>query len=546
MSAVARYTIYPTDWLALIATLVVLVLIRNRTRRPLPPGPPKIPFVGNAFGIPQNQAWLAYRDMAKQYGDVIALQAFGQTVIVLSSMTAAVDLLEKRSAIYSDRPDSMAIKLIGWDWNLALKRYGNEWRRARRLFWRHFQPNMVPKYHSAQQREARRFLRHLLDGQNDIDGRIKLSLTKTILSSVHGIPAEEATRYYVEILTRSEAGIAEAFTQGALLVDFLPWLRHIPSWVPGTGWKRKIAVWRTEALTILDYPFEAALDAKRRGVMHTSVLSEILEDKPHIDGSQKDEDSKVIKEITSAAFGGKAFLLIGLSKSYTNATSPSPAGTDTTAATLVAFFCAMLLHPEVQTRAQFELDTVIGPDRLPEHADRPSLPYIIAIVKELLRWHIVAPLGVAHRCIEEDEYRGWRIPKGSVIIPAAWAMLHDPDVFPEPEVFRPERFLKDGELDQDTAYPEAITFGFGRRVCPGRHFASDALFISIACTLHAFTIQPALDEHGHPVPVEAKMTSGFLSYVEEFEYSIRPRSDAAEALLRASAGEGVLSGSSSF
>ncbi|KAJ3019070.1 hypothetical protein NUW54_g182 [Trametes sanguinea] len=80
----------------------------------------------------------------------------------------------------------------------------------------------------------------------------------------------------------------------------------------------------------------------------------------------------------------------------------------------------MIMHPEVQKRAQEELDAVVGSDRLPEHADRPSLPYTDAILKETLRWHNVAPLGMAHGCMEDDEYRGWTIPKGAAIMINLW------------------------------------------------------------------------------------------------------------------------------
>ncbi|KAI0369339.1 CyP450 monooxygenase [Pilatotrama ljubarskyi] len=501
------------DLLAIVAACFVFRAIQSRSRRSLPPGPRGLPVIGNAFDIPQKQAWLVYRDLAAQYGDVVALNALGQTLVIVSSMTAAVDLFEKRSAIYSDRQDSILAVLTGWTWNLAFKRYGDDWRRVRRLFWKHFQPNAVSKFRPVQQREARRFLRRLLEDQSDLDASIKLSLSATILSAIHGLPLEDVTDDYVRILNEAEDGIGEAFTPGAFLVEFFPWLRHVPAWFPGAGWQKKVVEWRGQAMAIVEVPYGAAQDAMKRGYGEPSVLSVLLSEMSHHD--EPEQGDQVIKETTAVAFG---------------------AGTDTTAATLLAFFCAMILHPEVQKRAREELDAVVGANRLPEQADRPSLPYVNAIVKELLRWHTVAPLGVAHRCMEEDEYRGWTIPKGAIIVPNAWAMLHDPDVFPEPEAFRPERFLKDGQLNPDVLDPERIAFGFGRRICPGRHFADDALFINVASVLHVFDIVPALDEHGQPIPVEARMTSGFLSYLEEFKYTIRPRSDAAEALIRADAG----------
>lgn len=85
-----------------------------------------------------------------------------------------------------------------------------------------------------------------------------------------------------------------------------------------------------------------------------------------------------------------------------------------------AFFLAMVQFPEAQKKAQCELDMVIGPDRLPEFADRDALPYVRALVKEVMRWHSVAPTAIAHRTVDKDEYKGYRIPAGSIIVPNSW------------------------------------------------------------------------------------------------------------------------------
>lgn len=83
-------------------------------------------------------------------------------------------------------------------------------------------------------------------------------------------------------------------------------------------------------------------------------------------------------------------------------------------------FLAMVMYPDAQKKAQQELDAVIGPDRLPEFSDRDSLPYLNAVVKEIIRWHTVVPLGVSHCVTEEDEYKGYRIPAGTILVPNAW------------------------------------------------------------------------------------------------------------------------------
>ena len=80
----------------------------------------------------------------------------------------------------------------------------------------------------------------------------------------------------------------------------------------------------------------------------------------------------------------------------------------------------MVLNPDVQKRAQEEIDRVVGTSRLPDMSDREGLPYIDAVVKEVLRWHPVTPLGVSHASSEDDTYKGYLIPKGAILVPNIW------------------------------------------------------------------------------------------------------------------------------
>ena len=88
-----------------------------------------------------------------------------------------------------------------------------------------------------------------------------------------------------------------------------------------------------------------------------------------------------------------------------------------------AAFLAMSLYPEVQRKAQDELDRIVGPGRLPDFDDLKSLVYIHAIIKESLRWHTVTPVGIPHRTVEDDFFRGYFVPAGSAIIANAWSVL---------------------------------------------------------------------------------------------------------------------------
>ncbi|KAI0772408.1 O-methylsterigmatocystin oxidoreductase [Trametes elegans] len=520
----------PLITFAIILCSALLAMRARAKRKSLPPGPRGLPIVGNFFDIPDARESLIYRDMAAQHGarsrcvfprdtqplastgDVFALHSLGRTIIVLSSREAASDLLEKRSAIYSDRPRSVLAHMTGWENNLAFMPYGETWRRVRRVMWREFQPSAALKYRAAQQREARRFLRHLLHETADLTSHARLAIAAMILTSIHGLPIEEVTHHFVDLLTNANSGIARIFSPAPFLVESLQWLRHVPAWFPGAGWQRRVASWKEQRREATETPYAAAKAAMHRPDATRSMIGELLDKTRTLPSEDyRLQEEELVKGIVATSF---------------------IAGTDTSSATLLAFFAAMIMFPQVQKRAQEELDTVVGLDRLPEHADRPSLPYVSAVVQETLRWHTVEPLGLPHCCMEEDEYRGWRIPKGAVVVPHVWSMLHDPKVYPDPEVFRPERYLRGGKLDQDAIDGVNVMFGFGRRFCPGKYFASDSLFITLASVLHVFDILPARDASGRPIPVEAKQSPGFFSYVEKFDCSIRPRSKAAEALIR--------------
>jgi cytochrome P450 len=194
------------------------------------------------------------------------------------------------------------------------------------------------------------------------------------------------------------------------------------------------------------------------------------------------------------------------------------------------FVLCTLLHPSIQRRAQAEIDKVVGHDRLPTLADRSDLPYLNACLKESSRWAPVGSEGVAHLSRVDDVYNGYLIPAGTVMIPNMWYkwylstlnahwpyyrnMAHDPEIYSDPLIFRPERFLgSNPEPDPD------FTFGFGRRVCPGQVLAQTSTYVLAAHLLALFDIIPAQGPDGEPIEVKAEFDGqGTVVYV----YARRP------------------------
>ena len=169
----------------------------------------------------------------------------------------------------------------------------------------------------------------------------------------------------------------------------------------------------------------------------------------------------------------------------------------------------MIAFPEVQRRAQAEIDAVVGRDRLPTFADAPRLPYVRAVIREVLRWRPGGPFSTPHVATEEDWYEGMYIPKGTVCISNVWHCNHDRSVFGEDaDQFRPERHLDErGELSPgptETYQAGHVSFGFGRRICVGKDLANESLFINTVRILWAAKLEPARDENGKDVPLDTE------------------------------------------
>jgi cytochrome P450 len=183
----------------------------------------------------------------------------------------------------------------------------------------------------------------------------------------------------------------------------------------------------------------------------------------------------------------------------------SGAGFETTSIALMWWTFAMVAFPEAQRRAQAELDAVVGRARLPTYADAPRLPYVRAIIREVLRWRPVARLGLPHVAAEDDWYDGMFIPKGATFMANIWHCNHDRSVFgDDADEFKPERHLGDSDEllpgPKETNLEGHVSFGFGRRVCVGRHLVNDSLFIYTATILWAASLKCGRDENGKELP----------------------------------------------
>ncbi|KAH9987430.1 CyP450 monooxygenase [Russula vinacea] len=506
------------DCFAISVFLYLLVVFRDHRRRgglPYPPGPPRWPIIGNLPDVPKDSPWRAYADMSKKYGaDIICLHVLSETVVVLNSVSAIKDLLEKRGKTYSDRPSWPIAEICDMDWPIFIIGMTELWRKGRKLLDRSLRIGAMVLYRHMMQEKTREFLAQLHANPKDFRAHLELLQGKFIMSLTYGYDLKDGDKM-LEAPVQVAKITTPLFLPGAVLVNNLPILRYIPSWVPYFSYEPLAQIVRKLSVRVRNEPIDFVKNALRNGTAIHSLAGEHLQESESLVGFERQKQEEVIGVVMGSLY---------------------QAGSDTTVSAMHSLFLALVLYPQVQRRAQAELDAVIGRDRLPTFDDRPRLPYIEALCKELMRWKMVTPMGLPHASSRDDVYKGFFIPKGSVMLANAWAILHDPEAYPDPEEFKPERFLsEDGSVRDDPTL--SLVFGFGKRICPGRHFVDDTIFIVTSSVLSVFKVTKARDENGNEIPVKAEVTSdrGIIIHPKRFECSILPRDKVAADLISANA-----------
>ncbi|KAK7695619.1 hypothetical protein QCA50_000255 [Cerrena zonata] len=475
----------PSSLFILDTTLVALGLyilrqyLISRNRPPVPPGPKGLPLVGNVLDMPTSYEWLAIAKWTKRWGDIIHVNVLGKRFIFLHSAEDTTALLDKRGTTYSDRPTfTMGGELVGWDGSLALTQYNDRFKEFRRYLSRVMgSKSALQPLHGLIEAESRKFLRRLIHTPEDVHEHIRKTAGAIIMMITYGYSVTEGKDPYVDMVDKAMENFTVTTTPGAFLVDVLPVLRYVPSWFPGANFQKLAGIWRTEVTEMVERPFAMVKEQMHEGVAVPSYARHLLETE-----TLTTEKELNIKWSAASMYAG---------------------GADTTVSATYSFFLAMTLHPEIQRKAQEEVDRVVGKDRLPTFADRENLPYVEAVINEVLRLNPVAPLGIPHRASQDDIYKGYLIPKDSIIIANIWALLRDPEIYPDPSAFNPDRYLS----SSPNRNPRDFVFGFGRRICPGLNLADASVFIACTMVLTTFDISKAV-ENGVVVEPSGEYTSG--------------------------------------
>ncbi|EXJ70648.1 uncharacterized protein A1O5_05638 [Cladophialophora psammophila CBS 110553] len=473
------------------------IMIQRKYRFPnLVPG---LPLIGNALQIPKIDQGPYLQKLGRQYGEMFTLK-FGSTYwVVANSRRVAYELLEKRASIYSSRMSlPMAHHIVSGEKRMVLMPYGESWRLQRKLMHQVLNISQQRIFKPFQDLESRALMYELLEQPQNWYLSLGRFSSSVILNVTFGRRTSHGDPRFLAIFKAQEEFVPYTMP-GASIVDSFPFLARIPVLKKFQPWR-----WKGDAIyerTIT--AFKQFLDDLERRVK---------------EGKQKDCFMTQLLASKEAKFtrDETAFIAVTLLE----------AGSDTTRNSLLEVVAGTALYPDWVPRARAELDEVCGKnaERLPTFDDIERLPMIRAAVKEAVRWRPTnTQTGVPHALTADDEFEGYRFPKGTVVTWNQWAIANDPNEYDQPERFYPDRFL-DEELDK----PQKghLGFGAGRRMCVGYNVAASNLFIAISRLIYCFDIE---QDQAHPIVVDKPFP--LTAVVEPYKVKFKPRSDAHRRLI---------------
>ncbi|XP_068655777.1 cytochrome P450 CYP82D47-like [Aristolochia californica] len=474
--------------LGIIALVLVNVLLvskrRNRGKNgalELPEAAGRWPIIGHLLALGGKQPLMrTLGALADKYGAAFVLWVGVHRTLVVSSAEFARECFTTHDKILASRPRSTAGKHLGSDYAMfGLSPYGPYWREVRKV--------VVSNLLSAQQVDLLKHVR-----STEIDFCIK-ELHKLWLKNGKALVAVEMKQYFKDLtlnnLARAICGkryfgsdvvedgkdvqkfheaISGLFYLGGIFVlsDAVPSLERLDIGGHVAAMKKNIK----ELDSIISVWLEEHRQSRLSGEKPANpdfidVLLSVIETT-----QIPDYDPEIMMKTTSWA------LIL--------------AGSDTTFITLTWALSLLMNNRHVLKKAQEELDSIVGKDRNVDGSDIKNLPYLQAIVKEILRLYPSVPLSVPHQAIEDCIIGGYHVPAGTRILTNLWKIQRDPRHWPEPDEFRPERFITTHKhVDMKGKHFEFIPFGSGRRMCPGASFALEVIHLTLARFLHGFHME---------------------------------------------------------
>ncbi|KAF2871562.1 cytochrome P450 [Massariosphaeria phaeospora] len=460
--------------------------------------PEWIPLIGRVWDIPRVHAYKRFKDWSDQYGPIFSVNIFGINHVWLASDRIANDLLSRRAMKHSDRPsiNQLADSKSEPEY-LPLLGYNEHWRRQRKIVTQFMNTSSKAQFRNLPYLELPQMLSELIESPDDYELFMENYTGRVISRLSFGDPL------HYDDIKRYSHGLLKAISPAAYVTNIIPQLKALPALL--SPWKREERARHDEERVFFMRMHGTVSSKMAAGTAQPSYMKEVLDNQP----------KSGLSDMEAAYIVG----MIGL------------AGVLTTSSTLMTYLLAMTLYPQWQTKVQEEIDRVCG-DRMPNLDDSPQMPILRSVVMELIRWRPITPSSIPHETTEDDVYDGYFIPKGTYIHPNQWAITREASMYPDPEVFNPDRWLNPAYptyKEPITKFPSIqnyTTFGYGRRICMGMDLVENEFFIAIGGMAWALNITKKRDAMGREIHVPQHEYSTYLiSRPKKFAFELKPRSE---------------------
>ncbi|KAJ4710270.1 putative Cytochrome P450 [Melia azedarach] len=428
----------------------------------LPPGPWKLPLVGNMHQLVGSHPHRGLRELAMKHGPLMHLKLGEASHFVISSAEAAKEVLKTHDLTFAQRPRLLAARAICYNYtDVAFAPYGDYWRQVRKICTLELlSAKRVQSYRSIREEEVSNLITSISS-----NARLSINFSKMIFSLINDITARAAFGGRCEDNEKFKQIFQKMLNQGAgfSLADMFPSVKFLEV-LSGVRFEQEKLV--KEAETILEKVINEHRSTirKRTGKGEPEDIVDVL---LHV---QKHGDL----EFPLTKDNIKAVVL-----------DMFVAGTESSSTTIEWAMSEMLKNPRVMEKAQTEVRKVFDKKGNVDEIGLDQLQYLKLVVKETMRLRPPAPLLLPRECRESCQIFGYDIPKGSKVIVNAWAIARDPSYWNDAESFYPERFL-DSSIDYKGTNFQFIPFGAGRRICPGITFGLANVELPLAQLLYHF------------------------------------------------------------
>ncbi|XP_015161082.1 cytochrome P450 CYP736A12-like [Solanum tuberosum] len=467
-------------WATVMVVLFVYAVYTNiQKRKRFPPGPTGLPILGHLHLLGKNPHQ-DLQKLAKKHGPIMYVRLGLVPTIVVSSADAAEKVLRRYDHIFASRPHHQTSQYLSYGQkNLAFAKYGPYWHNMRKLCTVHLLSNhKIHSFQSMRKQEVELLIESIkMEAHHHV--AVDLSAKITSLNANLTCLMVFGKKYMDEDFDKRgfKTVVQDAVHLAAMpnLGDFFPFLGVIDL----QGFTRKL---------------------KDLSKVFDEFLERIIDE--HVEYHDRKQTKDFVDTMMDIMKSGEAEFPFDRTHIKAILLDMLLASMDTTASSTDWILAELLRHPQVMKKLQKELQEVVGVERMVEESDLVNLNYLEMVVKEGMRLHPVGPL-FYHEAMEDCVVDGFQIHKGSRTVINCYAVQRDPNVWPEPEKFFPERFFG-SSIDFRGNDFQLVPFGSGRRSCPGMQLGVTVVRLVVAQLVHCFEwelpngIQPCdldIDEH---------------------------------------------------